>query len=338
MTRRYARMQFSSSRRETLAVRRINLPTIEEMPSGETKTDEYLNFPTKATISPAVPHLQRAFKVGPSVSDLSSVNIQQIKGRLKLPDEASTKFSKTSSIQVKQGNYPQLPGIDGGNNTMACQWCGEPLIKQKLSETDWRGEFTKESKIKDEPIVPKQQKEQQKQDTANFSNKNPERASLERHSSDLDSMLSDDSSESDNADSYQSDDGDVIDDDIKSNSADLDEMTSDASEETNLERLSHATSFVYEATKDMESESNEKIPSNLDGNAATDDAVISSKNHNFKLGLEQYDNLGVHNDADSDYIAEWLPHVTAEEEDEGTDRFYASPPANLTTLSSPNEP
>lgn len=73
-----------------------------------------------------------------AVSGLSSVDIQQIGSRRKGLDEASTAFYKTSSIQVKQGNYPRSPRIDEDNDIFACEWCGEPLNKKKLSETDWR--------------------------------------------------------------------------------------------------------------------------------------------------------------------------------------------------------
>lgn len=137
MTSRYARTSFSSSRNQNLRARREALPTIEERPSNETQTNMHINLPARMAMDPAIPRLQR-LSDAPSVSGLSSVDIQHLRSRLRPPDEASTILYKTSSIQVKQGNYPHLPNIDGVDNIIACQWCGEPLNKKKLSETDWR--------------------------------------------------------------------------------------------------------------------------------------------------------------------------------------------------------
>lgn len=137
MISRYARMSFSDFRNQDLKARRGALPSIEEMPSNESQTTVQPNPSSKNIMHSAASRLQKKFYAS-GFSDLSSVDIRQIMSRRRRPDEESTKFYKTSSIQVKQGNYPQLPRIDEDNDIFACQWCGQPLDKRKLSETDWR--------------------------------------------------------------------------------------------------------------------------------------------------------------------------------------------------------
>lgn len=137
MAKRYARMSFSSSRNQSLRTRREALLPIEEISSDGTQTNVQITSSLSMAMHPAVSRL-RGVPIPPSVSDLSSVDIEQIRSRHKMPDEASTKLYKTSSIQVKQGNYPQPPSIDGGDNFIACEWCGEPLNEKNLSKTFWR--------------------------------------------------------------------------------------------------------------------------------------------------------------------------------------------------------
>jgi hypothetical protein len=138
MTDRYSRTLFLNYRNQKLRTRRaptISLPTISEVP----------NMPTtqlaRAIEDPVVLNLRRTHPtphLTPSLSDLSSVNIQQIRSRLRPPDVASTNFHKTSSIQVNHGNYPQRPVTKEGSNIFTCQWCGEQLNEEISSEHAWR--------------------------------------------------------------------------------------------------------------------------------------------------------------------------------------------------------
>lgn len=137
MMRRYARMSFSRSRNQNLKARREALPSIKETRSNEA---QQINPLSKKFLHPAVSRLREELNYD-AISDLSGVDMQQITSRGRGPDEASTTFYKTSSIQVKHGNYPQPPRMDEGNNIFACEWCGEPLDKKKLSKTDWRYVF-----------------------------------------------------------------------------------------------------------------------------------------------------------------------------------------------------
>lgn len=137
MIHRYARMSFSRSRNQNLKARREPLPSIEETPGNEA---QHINPLSRKLPHPPVSRLPRERNTA-SISNLSHVDVQQITSWDRGPEEASTTFNKTSSIQVKHGNYPQPPRIDEGNNIFACEWCGEPLEKKRLSKTDWRYVF-----------------------------------------------------------------------------------------------------------------------------------------------------------------------------------------------------
>ncbi|KAK1246370.1 hypothetical protein MKX08_000172 [Trichoderma sp. CBMAI-0020] len=160
MTDRYARMLFSESRRKNLMTRRelrIGLPPIDEVPGSETQlpNDEVPDSETKTSIAitqlampiknPIVTNLSQ-LPPALSQSDLSSVNVHQIRSRTRPPDEASIKFHKTSSIQVNQGNYPRPFVINQGSSIFTCQWCSEPLNKKTLSESEWRRHIDRDLK------------------------------------------------------------------------------------------------------------------------------------------------------------------------------------------------
>ncbi|PTB45639.1 hypothetical protein M441DRAFT_54680 [Trichoderma asperellum CBS 433.97] len=145
MTTRYAQILFLSSPRAHLETRRGDLPTIEEEPSKETQTNYLIYLLAKTLTNPVVFHLL-AVPHTHSVSGLSSLDTQQITNGSKQHKEASTKHYKTSSILVTRGNYPLLPHIEGGNNIIPCEWCGEPLDKKKLSKTSWRQHIDRDLK------------------------------------------------------------------------------------------------------------------------------------------------------------------------------------------------
>ncbi|KAL7921155.1 hypothetical protein ACQKWADRAFT_327934 [Trichoderma austrokoningii] len=146
MIRIFARLSRYKLRNENLKIRREALPTIEEISSHEAQTNAHMNAPSQKVMHSAMSRLRKS-PVPRTTSDLSSVDLQRVMRVHRHPDEASKKLYKTSSIQVKQGNYPRLPRTDeGNNNTFACQWCGEPLIRKELSETNWRQHIDRDLK------------------------------------------------------------------------------------------------------------------------------------------------------------------------------------------------
>ncbi|KAL7950104.1 hypothetical protein V8C42DRAFT_340972 [Trichoderma barbatum] len=148
MTDRYATMLFLDSRHKKLETRRelfIGLSPIHEIPNNETQTKTAITQLAKALKDPAVKSVSRP-PATPSQSDLSSVNVYQIRSRLRPPDESSTKFHKTSSIQVNQGNYPRPPVTNQGSSIFTCQWCSELLSKKTLSESEWRRHIDRDLK------------------------------------------------------------------------------------------------------------------------------------------------------------------------------------------------
>ncbi|PKK52810.1 hypothetical protein CI102_1787 [Trichoderma harzianum] len=148
MTDRYARMLFFGSRHkklETRRERRIGLAPIHEVPNSETQPSNPI---IQLAVMPKNPVLANILRPpsAPSLSDLSSVNMYQIRNRLRPPDEASTRFHKTSSIQVNQGNYPRLPATEKGSSIFTCYWCSELLSKKTLSESEWRQHIDRDLK------------------------------------------------------------------------------------------------------------------------------------------------------------------------------------------------
>ncbi|QYS93715.1 FHA domain-containing protein [Trichoderma simmonsii] len=148
MTDRYARMLFFGSRHKKLGTRRerrTGLPPIHEVPNTETQSS---NPVIQLAVMPKNPVLANILRpsTAPSLSDLSSVNMYQIRNRLRPPDEASTRFHKTSSIQVNQGNYPRLPATEKGSSIFTCYWCSELLSKKTLSESEWRQHIDRDLK------------------------------------------------------------------------------------------------------------------------------------------------------------------------------------------------
>lgn len=140
MMNRYKRMLHHNSRYTQLKAPRephIRLPTITEVSDNELQTNVSDIPPAKAI--PIAESLQKVV-AAPSQAGLSSVNTQHIRSRHKPPDEASTRFHKTSSVQVNEGNYPRLPITNGNSNIFTCEWCSEPLNKKILSESEseWR--------------------------------------------------------------------------------------------------------------------------------------------------------------------------------------------------------
>ncbi|EEU33665.1 uncharacterized protein NECHADRAFT_89261 [Fusarium vanettenii 77-13-4] len=140
MTDRYARMLFFNARHKKLETRRetrIGLSPLPEIPSNETQAMLSITQPARTLKAKVLTNLAKA-SAAPSLSDLFSVNIQQIRSRLRAPDEASIKSRKTSSIQVNQRKYPPPPVANGDSNIFACEWCSEPLSMKTLSESNWR--------------------------------------------------------------------------------------------------------------------------------------------------------------------------------------------------------
>ncbi|KAL6898351.1 hypothetical protein GGI43DRAFT_92415 [Trichoderma evansii] len=140
MITRVARIRLSSSRHQSHRARQDGLPTAEEIPSKEPQINVHTSLPEKTIMDSDESRLQKMPNAFPK-SDVSTVDSQ-----LRQPDDTSTKAYKASSIQVKLGNYPRLPGKDGDNNIISCPWCGEPLDRKKLTETDWRQHIDRDFK------------------------------------------------------------------------------------------------------------------------------------------------------------------------------------------------
>jgi hypothetical protein len=130
MTNRYAKMLFMNARHKKLESRReprIGLSPIPEVPNNDVPITQSARGISVVANLPKEP-------TALSQSDLSSVNMRQIRSRLRPPDEASTTFPKTTSVQANQSNYPRLPSSD----IFTCEWCSELLSKKSLSEGKWR--------------------------------------------------------------------------------------------------------------------------------------------------------------------------------------------------------
>lgn len=139
MTDRYARLLFLNSRKNKLGVRRdpmTDISPIHKTPDILPSSSIHVTQPARVLRNLVLKNLVQASNTA-SESDLSSVNIQQIRARLKQPDEPSVASRKTKSLQVNQGSYPKLPDPRTGR-IFTCEWCSEPLNKATLSESDWR--------------------------------------------------------------------------------------------------------------------------------------------------------------------------------------------------------
>ncbi|EHK18146.1 uncharacterized protein TRIVIDRAFT_123746, partial [Trichoderma virens Gv29-8] len=145
MLNRYKKILHHNSRYTKLKTPReshMRLSPIPEVPE-KLQTSVPIIHPAKE-ISAIANHQKR--HTTHSQSDLSTVNIQRIRNRHRPPDEASTKFYKTSSVQVNQGNYPQLPITNRDSDIFTCEWCSEPLNKKTLSESEWRQHIDRDLK------------------------------------------------------------------------------------------------------------------------------------------------------------------------------------------------
>ncbi|CAH0058706.1 unnamed protein product [Clonostachys solani] len=139
MVDRYSRILYNKSRHQKLKTRReprelpVELPTIQETATEEIQ----LNNPVVQPTRPHKPPVTVDNVKPPTIlsqSDLSSVDPQRIGKQNRPPDEVSTKFHKTPSVQVNQCNYPRRPAA---SNVFTCEWCSEVLNKKSLSENEW---------------------------------------------------------------------------------------------------------------------------------------------------------------------------------------------------------
>lgn len=137
MIKRRGRIMHFGKRHEQLSTRRDPRPSLSTIPEArpialQAAPEIAPPLTTPLASHPKTPH-------APSVqSDLSSVNIQQIMRRSRAPDELSTRFAKTLSVQVKQGNYPKPPGSEAGGTYFTCQWCSESINRRTLTESAWQ--------------------------------------------------------------------------------------------------------------------------------------------------------------------------------------------------------
>jgi hypothetical protein len=138
MVVRWGRLKHLNQRQEKLSTRRPprqSLGTIFETPGGKTQlVQNATQLPTAGpsnslTNLPPIPATQ---------SELSSINMHHIRNRNRPPDELSTRFAQTMSVQIKQGNYPKPPGKEISGTHFACQWCSELIDRRTLTDSSWR--------------------------------------------------------------------------------------------------------------------------------------------------------------------------------------------------------
>ncbi|KAK4102093.1 hypothetical protein N658DRAFT_351035 [Parathielavia hyrcaniae] len=75
-----------------------------------------------------------------SQSDLSTINSKQLRQAMRRTNYLETPTQRpkgTSSIQVSQGNYPPPP-FQKNANIASCGWCGKPMDKREITESEWR--------------------------------------------------------------------------------------------------------------------------------------------------------------------------------------------------------
>ncbi|KAK4187619.1 hypothetical protein QBC35DRAFT_409984 [Podospora australis] len=156
----YTRIMYLRYRKDKLETRRpskkstpvSSLQTIGE----DQETDVFAPQPEGAgdplvvgTVTQCQPSASgKSMRSGPvSHSDLSTVDVKKIKLLLS-PTPHESKFLNyraTSSIQIKQANYPQ-PSIPRNDNVFSCEWCADLFNKRETSESDWRRHVDKDLK------------------------------------------------------------------------------------------------------------------------------------------------------------------------------------------------
>ncbi|SPO02493.1 uncharacterized protein DNG_05166 [Cephalotrichum gorgonifer] len=143
MTDRYVAMRFAKDRKVKLQSRRPAkergpIPTISEgveaVAPGWYPSDQLALGRVSASAElPKKPGSD-------SRSDLSTVDSKQLKQILSKTNnlEAPSKRRRgMSSVQVSQGNYPELPFQTEGN-FITCEFCGKGIDKRDTNESDWR--------------------------------------------------------------------------------------------------------------------------------------------------------------------------------------------------------
>ncbi|KAL2194028.1 hypothetical protein P885DRAFT_43743 [Corynascus similis CBS 632.67] len=146
MTNRFAAMLYLSHRGAKLQSRRSTrspgfMPTIGE---GEELASRPIPPDRNAQAGPGRgDQASRAQPKGLSTaseSDLSTINSKLLRqamrktNYLKAPVE---RLKGTSSVQVSQGNYPPPP-FQKNTNIAPCKWCGTPMDKREITESEWR--------------------------------------------------------------------------------------------------------------------------------------------------------------------------------------------------------
>ena len=139
----YNKMEVLRSRNQKLATRRA--PETKKLEPISELTDFEQDIGPQMKITPISNIAQPRLNIAPearlspySQYSLTSVNIQRIRNRKQLPDEASARPPKTASILVSQTDYPSPPVTKDGLDTFACEWCGQPFNKKTLSNDEWR--------------------------------------------------------------------------------------------------------------------------------------------------------------------------------------------------------
>lgn len=141
MTIRWGRIMHLGKRHEKLSTRRETDWTLETIPERPSLRPQAAHNVTRPPANDSLTDHQGWVRTRPTTSiesDLSSLNIRQIMHRSRAPDELSTNFAKTLSVQVKPGNYPKPPDNEGNSSYFTCQWCSELIDRKTLTDISWR--------------------------------------------------------------------------------------------------------------------------------------------------------------------------------------------------------
>ncbi|RSL57811.1 hypothetical protein CEP51_014182 [Fusarium floridanum] len=77
-------------------------------------------------------------------SELSSMNTRVLRAELRGSQTTGSRRHKTSSIQIKQFDYPPAPQATGPTNVVTCDWCFETHPKKDMEGSNWKRHLDKD--------------------------------------------------------------------------------------------------------------------------------------------------------------------------------------------------
>lgn len=138
MILRWGRIMHFDKRHEQRSTRRERHAGLETIPeTSTTATPSVPEVTNLLTIMPITSH-SKITSTPSAQSSLSGVDIQQIRRRNRAPDELSTRFAKTLSVQVQQGHYPEPPDKEGNGVYFTCRWCPQLIDRRTLIGNAWQ--------------------------------------------------------------------------------------------------------------------------------------------------------------------------------------------------------